>query len=139
MRRVSLDGVPNNVLILQPTDVFCHTIFIFTKLNMLISYNPLSRKYWRNMHPQMIFQWSKGIVSPLLKYEGNFFYKNNFRGRWGNKILGANFRGGVAVLCGGLMIRLYQGWGNFTNVLSRNLKTVYLKLFPNHEEIYIWR
>ena len=61
----------------QTTDLFCQTILIFAKSSMLISFNPLLRKYWGNTYPQypnMIFQLSKGIVFPL-KYEGTFFLK----------------------------------------------------------------
>ena len=59
----------------------------------------------------MIFQWSKGIVSPQKNMEGplyKYFYK-----LWGT------------VLRGGLIIRSCQGLGSFTNAFSSNLKIAY--------------
>ena len=35
-----------------------------------------------------------------------------------------------------IMIRSSQGQGIFTNALSSILKTVNLKIFPSHEEVY---
>ena len=34
------------------------------------------------------------------------------------------------------MIRSYEGRGSFINLFSRNLKTVNLNIFANHEGIY---
>ena len=61
----------NSYIMPQPTELFCHTFPIFVKSNMLISFNPLTRGYWGNMQPHMVFQWSNGIVSPL-KYRESF-------------------------------------------------------------------
>ena len=33
----------------QLTDLFCHTVLIFVKSKMLLSFNPLTRKYWGNI------------------------------------------------------------------------------------------
>ena len=42
-----------------------------------------------------------------------------------------------AVLHRGLMIRLWQGWGSFTNAFFSNLKTIHnLDFFGNHEGVY---
>ena len=65
----------------------------------------------------MIFQWSKGMLSPPPKNMEGPFYKSF---SWQ---MGAIFW--EAVLHGGLMIRSCQMWGSFTNAFSSNLKTVY--------------
>lgn len=61
----------NSYIILQPTDLFCYTVLIFVKSKMLISFNLLTHKYWGNIKPHMVSQWSKCIVF-LLKYKGTF-------------------------------------------------------------------
>ena len=44
----------------------------------------------------------------------------------------------VTDLHGGLKIRSCQRQKLFTNAFYSNLKTVNLKIFANHEEIYAW-
>ena len=61
-------------IMLQANDLFCHTIF-FAKLNMLASFNLHFRADLReggSIYPHMIFQWSKGIVSPPRCMEESF-------------------------------------------------------------------
>ena len=54
MRILSLDGMhkgaltdnnSNSYIMYQPTDLFCHTVLIFAKFNMLTSFNPFLHKY----------------------------------------------------------------------------------------------
>ena len=121
----------------QPTDLFRHTILIYVKSNLLISFNTLTRKYLGNMYPDMVSQWSMGIVSPpkVLKYGRNFFHKKLLMADEETNLF-EQLYGGAAALHGELLVRSRQGRGTFTNPLSSNLKTVNLKISPNHEGIY---
>ena len=111
-------------IIPQPTDLFCHTILL-AEFNMLTSFIP---HFLADIEGYMIFQWSKGLVFPPQKTWRDLFI-NTFHGRWGT------------ILHGKLMIRLFQGWGSFTNAFSSNLKTlcINLEIFINYEGIYTWR
>ena len=77
----------------------------------------------------MIFQWIKSIVVWPHKV-----WREAVHG-----ILGTNCFGKICwgtFLHGGLMNRSYAGQWSFKNALSSNLKTVNLKTFAIHEEIY---
>ena len=87
----------NSSLMPQPTDLFSPTILIFVKFNMLTKFNPLLHEYWVNTCPYMIFQWSKGIVSPpppqKVRGGGGAFYKKKLF-RWVRQfVLGKFLRG----------------------------------------------
>ena len=60
---------------LQPTELFCHAIIFFVcKFNMLTSFSSNFLAYIEGAYiPHMIFQRSKGIVSPPEKYGGTSF------------------------------------------------------------------
>ena len=65
---------------------------------------------------------------------GEPFSKKIFSWQMGGQVLGAILWG--AVLYGTLMIRSCQERGSFTNAFSCNLKTLNMKIFPNHEGVY---
>ena len=54
------------------TDLFCFTIFFCQIQYVSKFYSPLSWKYLR-LYSNVIFQWSKGIVSCPIKYGGKLF------------------------------------------------------------------
>ena len=65
----------NSYIMSQPGNLLCYTIFL-TWLSTLTSTNLLPCKYWESTHSYMIFQWSKYILSSLIKYRGNVSKKS---------------------------------------------------------------
>ena len=79
----------------QPTD--CQIQYV-TSLSLQF----LANIYWGNIYLQMIFQWSKGIVSPHKVWRDLFL--KTFHGKWGTNYWGS-------VLNGKSMIRSCQRQG----------------------------
>ena len=67
----------NSYIMHQPTELFCHTVLIFVKPIMLLSFNQLTCKYWGSMKSLHDFLVVQGD-SALLKYRVTFFYKKVF-------------------------------------------------------------